>query len=57
MTKLYVYDNELLGDNGDDFSDSSCVDEINKPTAEECLEYAQANYDQNSYTWSFSRHA
>lgn len=56
MTTIYIYDNALLGDNGDDYSDESCVDSVTRDTPEECLAEAGENYSSNDYTYSFSKH-
>lgn len=56
MSQLYVYDNELLGDDGTQFNDTSCVDCINRSTEEECLAEFNAAYDSNSFTSSFTKH-
>ena len=56
MKTLYVYNNELLGDSGDDFDDTSCVDAINGDTEEACLAKFDADYGSNDYTASFTRH-
>ena len=52
--KLYIYDNELLGDDGTEFNDNSCVDCINCDTADECLAKFEADYGSNDYTASFN---
>ena len=56
MTTLYVYENELLGDEGDDFSDTSCVDSITCDTDYECLAKFEEDYGSNEYTASFTKH-
>lgn len=56
MAELYVYDNTLLGDNGADFNDSSCVDCIYADSAEECLAIFEGNYSSNDYSMSFVGH-
>ena len=56
MKTLYVYDNMLLGENGTDFNDESCVDSINCDTVEECLAKFATDYSTNDYTASFRRH-
>ena len=57
MKTLYVYDNELLGDNGTDFNDTSCVMSFNSDSEEECIARFEADYDSDDYTTSFTRHA
>lgn len=57
MTTLYVYDNELLGDNGADFDDTSCVDSITCDTGEECFAKFEADYGSNDYSASVTKHA
>lgn len=56
MIKLYVYENEKLGDNGNDFSDDSIVDCIYCDTPDECIAKFEADYGDNNYTASFVRH-
>lgn len=57
MSKLYVYQNDLLGDNGDEFNDTSLVDTIRCDTEAECLAKFEADYGSNDYTGSFVKHA
>ena len=57
MKTLYVYDNELLGENGTDFNDTSCVMSYIYDSEEECLANFEEEYDSDDYTASFTRHA
>lgn len=56
MKTIYVYSNELLGDNGADFNDESCVDIISCDTEMQCVEKFNADYCSNDYSYSFARH-
>lgn len=53
MATIYVYDNALLGDDGEDFKAALC-DQHTAGTAQECLDWADENYDSNDYTTSFA---
>ena len=53
MRTLYIYDSELLGDDGTDF-ESALTATIEAPTEAECLETFAEVYDANDYTASFT---
>jgi hypothetical protein len=52
MKTIYVFDNELLGDNGDDFK-AALIDQ-HDGTEPECLAWFDEKYGPNDYTSSFS---
>jgi hypothetical protein len=51
--KLYVFDNELLGDDGTEFSAALC-DEIEAETEEECFNKFESEFGSNDFLASFS---
>jgi hypothetical protein len=53
MTTIYVYDNELLGDNGNQFA-NALIDEYTADTDAACLAWADAKYGTNDYSTSFT---
>lgn len=57
MKTIYVYKNELLGDNGDQFNDQSLIDEIEGETDDECDKKFNDEYGINDYSYSYSKHA
>lgn len=48
----YIFDNELLGDNGDNF-EAALIDELTG-TETECLADFEEKYGSNDYTLSFT---
>lgn len=52
MSIAYVFDNELLGDNGDKFADALIAKF--EGSEEECLNWFNENYDANDYSMSFT---
>ncbi len=57
MKTIYVYQNDLLGDNEDKFDDLSLVDEITCDTDEDCDKEFDEKYDSNDYCYSYTKHA
>ena len=53
MTTIYVYDNELLGDDGENFA-AALVDEKKFATQEAALAWFNETYGYNEYTASFT---
>lgn len=53
MTTLYIYDNEMLGDDGTDF-EAALVETIDAHTAAECLALFEDTYNPNYYPASFT---
>ena len=54
--KIYVYKNELLGENGDEFNDQSLIDVIECESMEECENKFNEKYDINDFCYSFCGH-
>lgn len=54
MKTIYVFDNELLGDNGDDF-DAAFIEQHQGTTDEECIAWADNKYGTNDCTFSFTK--
>lgn len=53
MKTIYVFDNEKLGDNGDNFSEA-LIAEHSADTDAECLAWLDEQYGSNDYTASFT---
>lgn len=56
MLTIYIYANELLGDNGDQFNDESFVDTITCESEDECNKNFEDMYGSNDYSYSYTRH-
>lgn len=54
MLTIYVYKNELLGDNSDQFNDKSLVDTITCETEDECDKKFEDMYGSNDYSYSYT---
>lgn len=54
--KIYVYKNELLGENGDEFNDQSLIDVIECESTEECENKFNEKYGINDFCYSFCGH-
>ena len=54
MTTIYVFDNALLGDNGDQFA-AALIDQHTGNTQSECEAWFSENYDTNDYSFSFTQ--
>lgn len=52
---IYVYENALLGEKGDQFDGTSCVDSITCDSMAECQAKFEADYDYNDYSFSYTR--
>ena len=53
MTTIYVFENALLGDDGDQWK-AALIDQHTADTDEACLAWAAEKYDVNDYTSSFT---
>ncbi len=53
MTTIYVFDNELLGDSGEEFA-VALIDQHTAATQSECEAWFAENYNPNEYTSSYT---